>query len=506
MPKTKSLKFLLFTFLTCLVFGIVYAYLALLDHWNGNSGIYDLGIFEQVLHRKHIGLDWFSTVLEKNIFSDHFSIIFFPLYWIYHFFPFTETLLILQSSALVITGLLVYFLAESLAYEPKECFLWSLLFLIYPSIAYINLWDFHPMIFALPLLTTALIFEVRKDWPKAAFFYASTFLVREEYGLVVTGVGLMWIILRKDQRIGLGLLIGGFLFFLAATNTMKMLSSTGNALSHIERYSYLGQSPSEVFENIAKHPWSVLEASFTWRKILTLIVLFLPLMGMTFLSGPRLMFLVIPLTIHYLSMVANQFDFRAHYMSSSIPFVFAGALEGKKKALTWFEKKGWPGHWVMRGIFICSISCSLLIFIIPPIGARDDLKWPVATTPSPSLLHLPEAMSSVSPDLNLITSNALGAQVADREKLVLFGQDGKLCHEADTVLLVDLTATDPWPFPSRKEYLEHVRIWLKREHKKIGFFDGNLLLLVPGMSRWKDKMGIEDRIEKLESAFQEQPA
>jgi uncharacterized membrane protein len=506
MSNHKSLKYFILTLLACLCFGILYTYFALLDHWNGNSGVYDLGLFEQVLYRKNAGLDWTSTVLGKSIFADHFSLVFFPIYWIYKIFPFTETLLILQSLVLALSGLLVYFLARNKTCGPRESFGWSLLFLIYPSILYINLWDFHPMVFVLPLLLLALIFEARQDWAKAAFFYASTFLIREEFGLVVAGVGLMWIVFKRNQRIGLGMMIGGFLFFTAATNTMKMLSGTEEALSHLERYSYLGQSPAQIFENIAKNPLAVLEASFTWRKVLTLVVLFLPLMGLTLLSGSSLICLVIPLGIHYLSLVANQFDFRAHYMSSSIPFIFAGALEGKLRAQKWFEKKGWNQGWITPGLFLSSFFCSLLIFIIPPIGSRDDLKWPIATSQSPAMLHLSEAMASVNHELTLVTSNALGAQVADRQKLVLFGQDGKLCHEADTALLVDLAVTDPWPFSGIKEYAEQIRVWLKREHKKIGYYDGNLLLLVPGTSRWREKMGVEGRVERLESSIQEQPA
>jgi len=500
MSNNESLKYFFIALAACIIFGMLYSYLALLDHWNGNSGIYDLGLFEQVLYRKNAGLDWTSTVLGKNIFADHFSLIFFPIYWIYKVFPFTETLLILQSLILSLSGLLVYFLAKNTACGPRESLVWSLLFLIYPSILYINLWDFHPMVFVMPLLISALIFEAKRDWTKAACFYFSTFLIREEFGLVVAGAGLAWIIFKKNQRLGLGMMIGGFLFFTASMNTMKMLSGSQEVLSHIERYSYLGQSPAEVFESIAKKPLAVLEASFTWRKVLTLIVLFLPLIGLPFLSGSRMLYLLIPLGIHYLSMVANQFDFRAHYMSSAIPFIFAGALEGKIKAQKWLSQKGGTENWVIRGVFLSTILCSSLIFVIPPIGSRNGLTWPVAVSPGPGWEHLAEFKGAVDSQWTLVTSNALGAQMAQRKELVLFGQDGKLCHEANTALLVDLTAIDSWPFSSRAEYLEHVRVWLKREHKKIAFFDKNILLLVPGMSRWRDKTHVEQRIRMLEAS------
>src|SRR5574341_140678 len=254
MQNSGNMKKSSLSLLIAFLFGLLFSALAIIDHRNGNSGLFDLGIFEHILYCMNEGHGLYSSVLHKNIFGDHVSAILFFLVPLYRLFPRAETLLVIQSVALGIGFWITFLMAKARELSDREGFLWGTLYVLYPSVIYINLWDFHPIIFAIPLLLGALTLEAKQRWKQAALLYLSTFLLREEMGLVVFGVGLVWLFFRRQRLWGTVLAVAGLSFFILCV-VWIMPWAGGGALPHVERYEQLGQSLTEIIANITLHPF-----------------------------------------------------------------------------------------------------------------------------------------------------------------------------------------------------------------------------------------------------------
>jgi uncharacterized membrane protein len=64
--------------------------------------IYDLGIQEQVINNIANGLGFTSSPEVDNFLGIHFSLIFLPISFIYKIAPFTYTLFIIQTFAVIL--------------------------------------------------------------------------------------------------------------------------------------------------------------------------------------------------------------------------------------------------------------------------------------------------------------------------------------------------------------------------------------------------------------------
>src|SRR5438552_5043277 len=108
-----------FTYLAIVTFGLFFSFVTILRFHSLSSDAWDLGNYNQAMYTFFCcgkPFYWTADILNNtggSLFGIHFSPIFYLLTLPYAFFPHPETLLVIQSFALSLGALPLYWLAKS---------------------------------------------------------------------------------------------------------------------------------------------------------------------------------------------------------------------------------------------------------------------------------------------------------------------------------------------------------------------------------------------------------
>ncbi|MDP2659170.1 MAG: DUF2079 domain-containing protein, partial [Dehalococcoidia bacterium] len=199
------------------IFTVTFAGLGVLRHEALNSHSYDMAIYDQVVWNISQGR-WFETSLEYyvyNFLGDHLSLgltFLAPLYWI---FASPRVLIVMQPLAMALAGLPVYWWARK-RLGPGSALSVGLAYLVFTPTIYVIAIDFHDIVLAAPLLSFAAYFMLEGDARRFALFAFLALLVKEEVGLLVTILGLYWLVGRRRYVFGAGTAVLGLAWALVA--------------------------------------------------------------------------------------------------------------------------------------------------------------------------------------------------------------------------------------------------------------------------------------------------
>jgi len=180
----------------------LFSWLGIRRHETYHSFGRDLGLFDQVFWNTVHGRPFESTMSlglaqPHSFFSDHFS----PLLWVivpfYALIPEPQTLLVVQTLALALGAWPVYLVARHRLAAGYERLLWVAVYFFFVPLTHINLFDFHEIVLAVPLLGFALYFIDSGDMTRFWFAFAAALLVKEEVALIGVGFAAYVILERK---------------------------------------------------------------------------------------------------------------------------------------------------------------------------------------------------------------------------------------------------------------------------------------------------------------------
>ena len=127
-----------------------------LRHGLLQSNAWDLGIFDQPLFLLSQGLPPISTIIDIHILGDHAAWIFYPLSLLYRIYADVHWLFAVQAIALALGAVPTWHLAQQAGLKNQQATALAGVYLLYPLIFNLNLFDFHPEVIALPLFLTAI--------------------------------------------------------------------------------------------------------------------------------------------------------------------------------------------------------------------------------------------------------------------------------------------------------------------------------------------------------------
>ncbi len=299
---------------------------------------FDLAIHDQVLWNILHG-SIFSSILGIDFLGNHAHLILFLVAPFYKIFPHPFTLLFLQTIALGIGALPLYLLSRSiLGY--KWALAISFMYLIYPALGYVNLFEFHPTVFATFFLFFMLYYFYKEKFSLFLLFMILTMLCQENISLVIIMMGFYGLVKRKKPKwVILPMVIGGLYFWLIVTKFMPYFNK--DTIQFIAIYSHLGDSFSKIIINILTHPIEIIKIMFTKQKIIYLTQLFGPLSFIPLLSPLSLLLLLPFFMQHLLSLRITEVTIYYHYTAEMIPFIFLALIYGIKNllALDWLKKR-----------------------------------------------------------------------------------------------------------------------------------------------------------------------
>ena len=310
---------------------ITFTRLAIQRHASFNSSGFDLGIYDQVVWNTLHGRIFFYTTTGQPLLhlSNHADPILFLVAPFYLIYSGPEMLLFLQAAAIGLGGLPLFWLARDKLESDFAALSLLVAYLLFPTLAVVTLWDFHPPALAVGFLMYAFYFLVKRKPVWFLLFSVLAMACKEHIALVVAFMGLYAIIRYRDWLLG-GLTIAlatGYFFFVMYW-IIPTYSITGDHL-FLGFYSYLGDSPLEIVvtaitrpDLVLKSVWQPAKLSYL-RDVLTPFA-FLPLLGLPVLLIGLPMF-----AINLLSTNPAMYDATGgQYGADVAPWLAWGAMYG----------------------------------------------------------------------------------------------------------------------------------------------------------------------------------
>jgi uncharacterized membrane protein len=357
---------------------------------------FDLAIFAQACDGLLHG-SMFSSIRGMNWLGDHSSLILFLVAPIYAIFRHPLTLVVVQAAALALGAIPVSRMARRASGSATFAATFAALYLAYPALGYLDLFEFHPEALAVAPLLFMLDAWQRGRLRSMTLWALLAALAREDVALVLGGVAVYALLVRR--RLGLresGVLIAIALASLALSFlVLKPMLSSGEA-NYGHMYAQWGTSVADIARQFATHPWRAL-AALVWTpgdsadgmlKRMYFAYLLLPLAALPLLD-PLMLIPAAPIVFeHMLSSRPAQHSIDCQYSALVIPFVIAAAIAGGARLLgTGTSSPGEPPPRGRRSAMVAgaALACCLAshLWFGPLIGViktwsieRPEDIWP----------------------------------------------------------------------------------------------------------------------------------
>jgi len=369
-----------------------------------------------------------DTQLIGSYLGNHVRPILLLLAPIYLLLPDPRLLLILQTMALGLGAVPLFWIAQRKLTSRYSQVGLVVGYLLYPALGYLNLFDFHPIALSIPLLFVAYwaLTEERQILFWAAIVLALA--TKEEMVVPIAAFGFYCLFHPLWRRTGAGLLMLASLWAFASFFVVIPYHNEGRSYRFFTMWSHLlSQLPAGLRGESSPQTLSSLSADAR----LFLVHLFLPLCFLPLL-GPGLLAVSLP-SLAYLLLADDPFLHSIGYQYSAvlIPWLFLATVQGLGRLERWYR----PGH-VTRmarlplGLLLGMTIGGILLFN-PVLFHWQTGAFSCVTHGE----HVGIALAQIPDQAGVATINSFGAHVAHRRYLM---------------------SIDTYPLPLRQDHLQHV--------------------------------------------------
>lgn len=342
-----------------------------LRHALFQSTALDLGWFDQAVYLISKGQPPIVSFSGFHILGDHAAWIFYPLSLFYCIYPDVHWLFAVQAVALALGAWPTWSLALQAGLKESLAVAMAAVYLLYPLIFNINLFDFHPEVIALPAMLGAIWAARQPSQPffgkgrLGVWFCLAIILIlgcRDALSLTVAAMGFWLLVFEKRRLYGGIALFAGVAWFLIATQLIIPVFS-GNQVAGVGRYSYLGNSLPSIAQNLLFKPGLVLGQVFSLTNLEYVCLLFSPVIWG--LSPGRLTPLVgaIPtLAINIIADYQPQKDLIHQYSLPALPFLLLAVISTLAAGRGWFRNR--------RGIILWALVAFIALAKVGYFGDK----------------------------------------------------------------------------------------------------------------------------------------
>ncbi|GAC1462308.1 MAG: hypothetical protein PVSMB7_02210 [Chloroflexota bacterium] len=475
------------------LYGSVFLWLSLRSYWAYEMHALDMGNMGQAAWNTIHGHPFFFTNmrLPYNIeawktttrLSFHVEAIFPLISLVYLVYPHPESLLVLQTLALAAGAIPVYLLARDRLESIPLALAFVLSYLLFPTVQAMNLYEFHPVALATPLLLYAFLFATREQYRAFGVCCLLAMGTKEEIGLIVGLLGAFVAIVQKERRVGWSIAgLGVFWSLFAAFVVEHHYRQPGSVTYLHTRYQYLGHGIRGVFSTVLGHPGVVIETVFTWTKFGYLVRLFAPA-GFLSLADPAPLLLGLPTwALNLLSTEPHMYSALGQNSAELIPLIMISAIWGAERALTGlciavaqsrarmilFSYIVLSSLWTQH---VYGFGPGSANFAIPDIGAHQ---------------HTADRFVAMIPNTAPVaTQDQLDPHLSSRHYLYLFEDNGHLTTRPflplSQYILLDASAPT-YPLPS-STLRDRALPYIARRGWGVAAADDGLLLIAKGATR-----------------------
>ncbi|HLO88117.1 MAG TPA: DUF2079 domain-containing protein [Nostocaceae cyanobacterium] len=307
-----------------------------------NSGAWDLGIFDQGVYLISQGKSPISSFLGFHILADHAAWILYPIALLYKIYPSVYWLFAVQAIALAIAAWPTYQLAVQAGLKEKQAVTLSIVYLLYPLIFNISLFDFHPDVIAVPAILAAVLAARNKNIYGFCLYVLIVLGCKAVFGLTVAAMGVWLWGWEKRKLFGAIALLSGVTWFIISTQIIIPFlgSSSASVARHIYRYSYLGDSFSAIAQNLLSNPLLIFSKLFTFANLSYLLLLVSPVIwGLSFAGLTPLIAGIPQLALNLLADYHHQKNLIFQYSLPILPFLLLAVIKTLATGKGWLHKR-----------------------------------------------------------------------------------------------------------------------------------------------------------------------
>ena len=423
----------------------LFAYWTMRHHDGYGTWAFDLGIYDQGVWLLSRFERPFVTIMGRHLFGDHTSFILLPLVPFYWIVPSAKVLLFAQAAALGLGAVPTFLLAREKLRNELLAAILAMAYLLHPTVGHINLEQFHPDVFEVPLVLFALWFMVRQRWIGYFACVMGALLVKEDVALLTFLLGI-YVAVRHDRRVGVATCAVSLAAMAAALWwILPMYNSVGSLNSWRVPFGGLGGfirtalvHPGQVIDYATKdgRPW------YLWQMFSPLALL--PLLA------PRVLFIgAAVLASNVFSTFHYQYNIRFHYGTLVLPVLIAATIFAISKS------RSLAGRQVAVGLVAVTTLVTAHLWGPTPLGRHEAA---IASPSGNSIPHIEKAMALIPDDAVVSAFYSYVPHLDHREEIYMFPtpfkaaywgtfkQEGQRLPQADRVEYIMLpTALDPEP-------------------------------------------------------------
>lgn len=405
-----------------ILFYIVYfSIFTMLRHGKYLSSYHDLGNMDQTIWNTAHGrifqmtaVDGVDSVSRLNYHGDLLLIVLAPIYWIVES-PYI--LLFLQSAMIALGALPLWWLGKEVLKNKTLAFMICAIFLMFPPMQRANIFDFHTVKLAIPLILAMFYFAYKKRY--WAFLIGAIVLLfaKENLTFVVGMMGIYIAVKNRDWKIGLALIgIAGVWFYVLMYQIMPHIR--GGEHFALNYYEQIGNTPSRVLVNTIWHPFSGIGRLLTISTIRYLIYFLLPL-GFFGVLSPYLLLAGPEIAINLLSNFWPMHTIYYQYTAIITPFAFIAAVFGIRNFFDWTEdltkKNIWFGRYrIALIILVLLIGSGLAIWRwspLPGMYRSEEIVW---SYQNPWKTEVDKIIADIPDDASVSVTERIGPHLTHR--------------------------------------------------------------------------------------------
>ncbi|MGJ0516384.1 MAG: DUF2079 domain-containing protein [Methylomicrobium sp.] len=468
-------------------------------HWSFKTSINDTGAFDQAIWsilNQGAPMVTMGSTEPYHWFGVHFHPWLYLYALLYKIYPGPEWLILTQSVAIASTTLPIFKTALRLSYTHWQSFFWSLGFLLNPFVLSAVQWDFHPVSIATPLIAWSIYFLLTNDFRKLLLCILIVLLCQEQFGILTMCLGLSYFIVNKNFKKSLCLVaIGGLYTFISFQYVFPKFSPTGTHImmsaqyAAANRYSWLGNSLSEIITHLLTSPLEVFKKAFLeMGGGLYIIFLLLPYgLFLPFLGFDILLIGAADFAANALSLLDLQRSINSYHSVALIPIILVASMRGYR----FLSARVSPRVKNPIGVLAVFTSVLFLSFCLPHLLGQNSF-WKLNLIPAPKP-DLGEIESRLPAQSMLSVQANVGPHFSQHESLYIFPKN---IPKADAVILRMEDPDDSlgentirfshYMMMQPKDYLTAIRCVLDSGSYRIGYFNPPWLLLLKSGGKSSD--------------------
>jgi hypothetical protein len=286
-----------------------------------------------------------------------------------------------------------------------------------------NLYEFHPVSLATPLLLYAFLFAWRRQYLPFVLCSLAAIGTKEQIGLVVAMFGLYIALVNRDWAIGLVIaLVGASVSLFAAFVVEPHFRQPGSVTYLHSRYGYLGHGVRGVLSNVLHHPGLIAGRIFIYAKAAYLRQLLAPTGYLAFFAVPLLALVLPSLLLNLLSATPAMYSALGQDSAEMISAVVIASILGCRVVMQRLGPRlSWRGaQLLLSGYVLVAALWNQRQNGFTPIGER----FQVPTIAEHQRIEN-RFVSMVPPSVPVSTQDELDPPLSSRHYLYLFGDTGR---------------------------------------------------------------------------------